>query len=122
LLGTSRELSGNELVNLRGNMRHDFADKVWAVGGAFDWQDFAPNVRLDEVFRRSQTFGFASLFIENKNVAGLTLRGSVANLLDRSNKFDRTVFANRAAGLANIIESRRRSFGQIFTLEIEGSF
>ena len=122
LLGTQRELSGNELINLRGNLRHDFADKVWAFGGAFDWQDFAPNVRLDEVFRRTQTFGFASLFVENKNVAGLTLRGSVGNLLDRTNKFDRTVFANRAAGVANVVESRRRSFGQIVTLEIEGSF
>ncbi len=122
LLGTPRELSGNEIVNLRGNLRHDFADKVWALGGGFDWQDFAPTVRLDEVFRRSQTFGFASLFIENKNVAGLTMRGSVANLLDRRNKFDRTVFADRAADLASFTETRRRTFGQIITLEIEGSF
>ena len=122
LLGTERELSGNQTVEVRGNLRHDFADKVWAVGGTLDWQDFAETVRLDEVFRRSQTFGFASVFIENKNVAGMTLRGSWANLLDRRNKFDRTLFANRTAGLVNVIENRRRKFGQIFTLEIEGSF
>jgi len=122
LLGTPRDLSGIETVTLRGNLRHDFADKVWAMGGAFDWQDFAPTVRIDEVFRRSQTFGFASLFVENKNVAGLTVRGSIANLLDRSNKFDRTLFADRLAELVNVSETRRRKFGQIFTLEIEGSF
>jgi hypothetical protein len=122
LLGTPRELSNNETVNLRGNLRHDFPGKIWAVGGNFDWQDFAPTVRLDEVFRRSFTFGMASLFVENKNIAGLTLRGSVANLLDRTNKFDRTLFADRSAGLVNIVETRRRRFGQIFTLEIEGSF
>lgn len=122
LLGTQRDLSGLETVNLRGNLRHDFAGKVWAMGGAFDWQDFAPTVRLDEVFRRSQTFGFASVFVEHKDVAGMTLRGSWGNLLDRTNKFDRTLFADRAAGLVNVAETRRRQFGQIFTLEIEGSF
>ena len=122
LLTTPRELSGNERVNLRGNLRHDFADKVWAVGGMFDWMDFTPVVRLDEVSRRSQTFGFASVFVENKDVAGLTVRGMIGNLLDRRNKFDRTVFADRAAGLASFSESRRRSFGQIVTLEIEGTF
>lgn len=122
LLTTPRELSGNERVNLRGNLRHDFADKVWAVGGMFDWMDFTPVVRLDEVSRRSQTFGFASVFVENKAVAGLTVRGMIGNLLDRRNKFDRTVFADRAAGLASFSESRRRSFGQIVTLEIEGTF
>lgn len=122
LLTTPRELSGNERVNLRGNLRHDFADKVWAVGGMFDWMDFTPVVRLDEVSRRSQTFGFASVFVENKDVAGLTVRGMIGNLLDRLNKFDRTVFADRAAGLASFSESRRRSFGQIVTLEIEGTF
>ena len=122
LLGTSRELSGLERVNLRGNLRHDFANKVWAVGGMFDWMDFAPQVRLDEVSRRSQTFGFLSAFVENKDVFGLTVRGMIGNLLDRRNKFDRTVFADRAAGLASFSETRRRSFGQIVTLEIEGSF
>jgi hypothetical protein len=122
LLGTRRELSSNEQVNLRGNVRHDFSDKVWAVGGNFDWQDFAPDVRLDEVSLRSFTFGFASVFVENKNVAGLTMRGSLGNLLDRRNKFDRTVFADRAADLASFTETRRRRFGQIVTFEIEGSF
>jgi hypothetical protein len=79
-------------------------------------------VRLDEVFRRTQTFGFASVFVEHKDVAGMTLRGSWANVLDRRNKFDRTLFADRAAGLISVVETRRRQFGQIFALEIEGSF
>ncbi|MGY6552523.1 MAG: TonB-dependent receptor plug domain-containing protein [Erythrobacter sp.] len=122
LLGDLRELSNNELVNLRGNLRHDFADKIWALGGAFDWQDFAPVVRLDEISRRSFGGGFASLFVENKNVAGMTVRGTVANVMDRRNFFDRTVFDNRAAGLINFAENRVRRFGTIFTLEIEGSF
>lgn len=122
LLGTPRELSGNELVNLRGNLRHDFAGKVWAMGGSFDWQDFAQQVRLDEVSLRSYSFGMASAFVENKNVAGMTVRGSISNLLDRRNFFERTVFTDRLAGAISFAENRTRRFGTIFTLEIEGSF
>lgn len=122
LTGTPRDLPGIETITLRGNLRHDFPGNVWAMGGDVDWQDFTPTVRLDEVFRRSQTFGFASVFIEHKNVGGLTVRGNWGNLLDRRNKFDRTLFADRAAGLVNVVETRRRRFGQIFSLEIEGSF
>jgi hypothetical protein len=122
LLGTLRELSGNETINLRGNMRHDFAGKVWALSGSFDWQEFAPQVRLDEISLRSYSFGMASAFIENKNVAGMTVRGSIANLLDRRNFFDRTVFADRLNGVVSFAESRVRRFGAIFTLEVEGSF
>ena len=122
LLGTPRELSGNELVNLRGNLRHDFAGKAWALGGGFDWQDFAPQVRLDEIALRSFSFGMASAFIENKNVAGMTVRGSIANLLDRRNFFDRTVFTDRGVGAISFAENRVRRFGTILTLEIEGSF
>ena len=122
LLGTQRQLSDSELITLRGNLRHDFSDKVWALGGAFDWQEFSPRVRLDEIALRSFSFGMASAFIENKNVAGMTLRGSIANLLDRRNFFDRTVFADREAGIITFAESRVRRFGTIFTLEIEGSF
>ncbi len=122
LLGNPRELSGNETINLRGNMRHDFAGKVWALGGGFDWQEFAPQVRLDEISLRSYSFGMASAFVENKNVAGMTIRGSIANLLDRTNFFDRTVFADRLNGVVSFAESRARRFGTIFTLEIEGSF
>lgn len=122
LLGTPRELSNNELVNLRGNLRHDFSDTVWAMGGAFDWQDFAPQVRLDEVSLRSFSFGMASAFVENKNVGGMTVRGTISNLLDRRNFFDRTVFADRGAGVITFAENRARRFGTIFTLEIEGSF
>lgn len=68
------------------------------------------------------SFGMASAFIENKNVAGMTVRGSISNLLDRRNFFDRTVFADRLAGAVSISKSRVRRFGTIFTLEIEGSF
>ncbi|MEQ5786992.1 TonB-dependent receptor plug domain-containing protein [Erythrobacter sp. NFXS35] len=122
LLGTSRRLSGTDIIDLRANLRHDFPGTVWAMGGNADWEDNSPSVRLDEISLNTQTFGFASVFVENKDVAGMTMRASAGNLLDRRNQFERTLFTDRKAGQVAFLEQRSRDFGMIFTLEVEGSF
>jgi len=122
LLGTPRQLSGQELIDLELDVRHDFPRSVWAVGGSANWEENSPRVRLDEISLRSEPFGFVSAFVENKDLAGLTVRANVGNLLDREDRFDRTVFIDRREGLIDFVEDRDRTFGMIFTLEIEGSF
>lgn len=122
VLGIDRRLSDNTLINIENNLRHDFPGSQWAVGGRVQWDKRSRSVRLDEVSLRQDSFGFASAFIENKDVAGLTVRLDVANLLDRQNRFDRTVFLDRAAGLVDFVEDRDRTFGTIVSLIVEGSF
>ena len=79
-------------------------------------------MRLDEIFLNQPSFAFASAFVENKDVAGMTLRARVGNLLGQRDRFSRTVFDDRAAGQIAFIERRDRRFGTIFTLDVEGSF
>ncbi|MEM7690134.1 MAG: TonB-dependent receptor plug domain-containing protein [Pseudomonadota bacterium] len=123
LLGNTRQLSGNDTVQISVDLRHDFQGTDWAVGGGANWEDNAPNTRLDEVALRTFSFpGFVSAFVENKDVAGLTLRAGVANIAGRDDRFDRTVFVDRTIGLVDFTENRFRNFGTIFTLDIEGSF
>lgn len=122
LLGTPRKLSRNTTLSINPDLRHDVQGTDWAVGGSFFYEEFTPNVRLDEVAQAIDTFAFASVFVENKDIAGLTFRASVRNVLDREDRFRRTVFLDRAAGLVDFTEQRRRSFGTIFNLAIEGSF
>ena len=122
LLGNLRELSGNELIDLGMNLRHDLQGTAWAFGAAGDWRDLAPVVRLDEVALNNPGFAQLSAFVENKDVGGMTLRATVGNILGQRDRFARTVFANRAANLAAFSESRDRRFGTIFTLDVEGSF
>ena len=123
LLGLSRELSGFRTFNARTEVRHDIPDTSWALGGSFFFADDANNVRLDEIFVVNEPFpGFTGVFVENKDVSGLTLRLAVNNLTNRKNLFDRTVFADRVAGIVDFVEDRNRNFGTIFTFEIEGSF
>ncbi len=122
LLGFNRQLSGIETYNFNSTVRHDFTGSAWAVGSEMFWQENAFDVRLDEIARQGETFAFTTAFIENKDVAGLTIRASASNVLDRANLFERTVFLDRSAGIIDFSEDRRRTFGTIFTLEIEGSF
>ena len=122
LLGFERRFSDEEKIRIDADLRHDFAGRIWAVGGSYNWRDNAPSVRLDEVSLDIRRRPFLSAFVENKDVAGMTLRATVANLADRRDLFSRTVFIDRAADIPAFAEQRVRTFGTIFTLEVEGSF
>lgn len=122
LLGFSRNFSGQQTTRIEADLRHDLQGSSWAVGGSINWSDFAPAVRLDEISQDGETFAFVGAFVENKDVAGLTVRLAVNNLANRQNLFDRTVFIDRSAGIIDFVEDRNRTFGTIFTFEIEGSF
>ncbi|QUL39160.1 TonB-dependent siderophore receptor [Erythrobacter sp. JK5] len=122
LLGTPREISGNELVEFEIELRQDFLGTPWAVGAFFRYDEQQPSVRLDEVFQRLEPPGFARVFIEHKDVFGMTARFRLSNLLDRRNRLDRTIFVDRAAGIVDFREDRDRTFGTIFSIDLEGSF
>lgn len=122
LLGDTRNLSGFQNAQLDFELRHDFASSDWATGVTAFWNDQAKDVRLDQISQRREAFAFAGYYVENKDVEGLVVRLAINNILDRTNKNDRTVFFDRAAGIVDFREDRDRTFGQIFTLEIEGTF
>ena len=122
LLGTPREISGNEFVEVEVELRQDFFGTPWAIGGFWRYDEQRPRVRLDEVFQRLNPPGFLRLFVEHKDVFGMTARFRVANLLDRDNRLDRTIFLDRAAGIVDFREDRDRQFGTIFSFDLEGSF
>jgi hypothetical protein len=122
LMGFLREVSGNDLVDLSLNLRHDVPGSAWAFGGTGDWGKNARAVRLDEISLNQPSFAFVAAFIENKDVAGMTMRARIGNLLSQADRFERTVFADRTASIAAFTEQRDRRFGTIFTLDVEGSF
>ncbi len=122
LLGTMREVSGNELVIVEFRVRHDVPGSDWAFGTRGDWTRNARNVRLDEVSLNQPSFAQMFAFLEHKDVAGMTVRARVGNLLDQRDRFERTVFSDRAAGQIAFSERRDRRFGTVFSFDIEGSF
>jgi hypothetical protein len=122
LLGFLRQVSGNELFTVEFRLRHDVPNSDWAFGTRGDWTKNARNVRLDEISLNQPSFAQMFAFLENKDVAGLTVRARVGNLLGQRDRFERTVFTDRAAGIAAFSERRDRRFGTIVSFDIEGSF
>jgi len=122
LLGTIREISGNELFSVEFRFRQDIPDSPWAFGARGDWKKVARSVRLNEVSLDQPSFAQGFAFLENKDVAGLTVRARAGNLMNQKDRLSRTVFSNRAAGIVAFSERRERRFGAIFSLDIEGSF
>ncbi len=122
LLGTVREVSGNEQFTTEFRLRHDIPDTPYALGFRGDWKKNTRAVRLDEVSLNQPSFAQVFAFFEHKDVAGLTVRARVGNLMDQKDRFERTVFTDRAAEIAAFSERRERRFGTIFSLDIEGSF
>ena len=122
LLGTPREISGQRYIEVDTEIRQDFLGTPWAIGGAYRADDNRAFVRLDEIADRTEPPGFARVFIEHKDVFGLTVRGRIGNILNRANNLDRTIFSDRLNGTVDFREERRRRFGTIYSIDIEGSF
>lgn len=122
VLQTPRRITGDDYRNLDISFRQDFSQSDWAAGGRLFYEEEAESVRIDEVSFFNQEFGTLSVYLEHKNLFGLTVRGTVGNLLRVDNRFKRTVYVDRAAGIARFSEDRRRDSGTTYSLQFEGSF
>ncbi|MEM6817715.1 MAG: TonB-dependent receptor plug domain-containing protein [Pseudomonadota bacterium] len=122
LVGNSRPISDDDYLDFEFVLRQDFPGTQWAAGLEFFYDESRPSVRLDEISLFTPTGGFSRLFVEHKDVFGMTMRGSVANLNDRGNDFSRAIYNDRAANDIAFTEERFRDFGLLIRLEVEGSF
>ncbi len=122
ILGNTRKISKEWYKHYKITLRQDFENTSWALGASVDYSELAPDVRIDEVSFSNKSRGTFNLFLENKDVKGLTVRATVENLLGAENRFQRTVYADRLASDVLFSETFSRSYGYAYTLTIEGSF
>jgi hypothetical protein len=104
------------------SLRHDVPNSDWAWGGSMNYEFYSQNYRLTEVGRAWEGPVFGSLFVENKDVFGLTVRASVSNILAGRSMWDRTVYVGRRTGPVDFFERRDRLIGPIFSFAIRGKF
>jgi len=124
LTGLHRAINENMTRQIDVSFRHDVPRTQWAYGGGFFQYRQSAGFRLDQRFGFLDTPGNLGLFVEHKNVFGLTMRASVDNLLGTNESFSRTFFdGRRNATNSNILftEDRDRFYGAIFSLSISGT-
>lgn len=122
LTGEDRSISNFLLRLIEVGIRHDIPDSDWAWGGNFSNVLGAPNYRLTEVGRQWEGPVWSSLFVEHKDVFGLTVRATVTNLTGARSMWERTVFTGRRTGPVAFFEDRNRTIGPIFSFSIRGRF
>ncbi|MBX7527575.1 TonB-dependent receptor plug domain-containing protein [Qipengyuania sp. 1NDH10] len=121
--GESRDLSNVERGVIDADFRHDIPSTAWAWGAGIFSQDPAPYSRRYEFGRGWEGPVFARLFVENKDVLGLTVRATAGNILGASNFFERTVFEDpRPDGDILFHEEMDRRIGPIFRFSVSGDF
>ncbi|MCB2086878.1 MAG: TonB-dependent receptor plug domain-containing protein [Sphingomonadaceae bacterium] len=108
---------------LEMDFRHDIPGSDWAWGSGLFTNTNVPYSRRREVGRDYEGPTFVDLFVEHKDVFGLTVRGIWGNVLGARNKFDRTVFDGDRPGAPVLFnENTDRRIGPIFRLRVSGDF
>lgn len=121
--GQFRAFSNAGDRNLDVDFRHDIPRTSLAYGGGLRYSRTRPVFRLSEISREIEGPTFANLFIEHKNVFGLTVRGTYANILGGREREDRTVFTGpRTDGVIAFTENRNLRIGPIFRFTVTGNF
>ncbi|MXO56317.1 TonB-dependent receptor plug domain-containing protein [Pontixanthobacter gangjinensis] len=123
LTGISRAFSQQRNKRFRAEFRHDIPSSDWAYGANIFHSRNNRYLRLSEVGRNYEGPTFADVFIEHKDVFGLTVSATAANLLGGKEFFERTVYDGpRTDNQIAFIEERARDIGPIFRFSVSGNF
>ena len=122
LTNAVRRISDDFIYSYAVKFRQDIPNSNIAYGGSLEKDDGYPQIRLDQTADFDELRPYAAVFIEHKNVMGLTVNANLGNLLNRGERFVRSVYANRRNGPIAFIEDRTRKGGLIYRLSVSGSF
>ncbi|ATW04075.1 hypothetical protein CHN51_11450 [Sphingorhabdus sp. YGSMI21] len=137
LTGIHRRISDDKIFTYEATLRHDIPGSNWAWGAGVEDFRYSDFLRLDQITRFRTGAPYSWIFVEHKNVFGLTVQANLGNLFGRSENFTRTAFGDllgqpgdldrgfmrgRRNGPVAFVEDRSREFGLIYRLTVSGSF
>ncbi|MBA3676138.1 MAG: TonB-dependent receptor [Sphingosinicella sp.] len=122
LTGEFRQINNRRYRYISLNFRHDIPKTDWAYGAYYEEFEQAWGYRLDIKERPFNSPGSVGMFVEHKNLLGLTVKARVDNLLGTQEQFTRTFYDGRRTNPVLFSEFRDRNYGPILGLEISGKF
>ncbi len=122
LTGLTRGINGDLRHRVSLEFRHDIPQTDFAWGARIEQRVEYPFFRRDEIQRERGSPGFGSVYLEHKDLRGLTGQIAVLNAFNQIDRFDRQVFAPDRLGSLRRRESYRRERGYVFTVGLRGSF
>ena len=123
LTGEMRPISGTQDRWAELDFRHDLPNSDFAWGVTAGLNHNTAYYYLTEVNRENEGPWFTNVFVEHKDVFGLTVRAQVGNVLNGRHYYDRQVYAGRRNASPLVFRQRNdQLIGPIFTFTIRGSF
>ena len=123
LTGRKRPISGNYDRWGSIQLRHDVPDTPFAWGAGWQYNHYAKNYFLTEVYRTLDIPTAYSFFVEHKNFMGLTVRASVFNIFNGRHTQDRVVYTGyRDRSPVSFYEYHDDLVGPLFNFSIKGTF
>ncbi len=121
--GEERQWGGFNTRQANVALRHDIPGSDWAWGAQANHNHVLPRYRSNQVDRNWEGPWFASVFVEHKDVFGLTVRARVNNILGARQYRERVIYDGlRGETPVDFVELRSRRIGPIFTFTVRGSF
>lgn len=121
--GEKRSFDSTRPHNFELDFRHDIPASDVAWGVSFRDTKFGPYYRLTEVTYDYTNSRFLGLFVEHKNVFGLTVRARWNNLLHGKGIYYRTAYDGpRSTAPIAFVEDEQRTLGTIWNFLVKGNF
>ena len=121
--GVSRRIDGRRNTFGEVNFRHDVPGTPWAYGFSAERFYNPPRYSLTEVSVRNFTGPTTDIFIEHKDIFGMTANIKLINPLSVKEGVRRTVYTGRRDTTAiNFTQDRERDFGRTLRMTFSGSF
>ena len=121
--GEKRQWNGFTDTVISLGLRHDIPASDWAWGGDVEYSHYQPNYRRTQIDKVWEGPVWASVFVEHKDVLGLTVRASIRNIANARSKRDRTAYTGvRGESPVSFVEERDRLIGPIFSFSVRGKF
>jgi len=121
--GVVRQFDRSQPRNFNIQFRHDVPGSDWAWGASFRSSDFLPYYRLAEEGLEYNLADALGVFVEHKDVFGLTVQARLNNILEENNALVRTVYDGRRTNSPVLFtENRQREIGHIVNFTVRGNF
>jgi len=120
--GERRAINDHLIWEWALEFRQDVPGTDWAWGAVIEGFKSEPSYQLDQVTLRGDVPAFSEVYLEHKDIFGMTGTVTLGNLLGTRDTFWRRVYEEDRNGAIRRSESYKRAFGQILTLELRGRF
>lgn len=122
LTGQDREINDEDLLDMELEFRHDISGTKLAWGGEMSPERVADTFRVNAIRSDREIPGRASLFVEHKDLFGLTARAELFRPFGNVEKQSRRRFTPDRRGVLDEIERVRIDEKPILILELSGTF